>query len=68
MDQIDEKTKISLFAVLVSLPVLAGAVLWLSSVDALAKANKEKIEEIRPLVKETRDAVIRIEERLKGKK
>lgn len=39
---INDKTNISLFAVLCSLPFLVGAILWLASVDAKATAAVKK--------------------------
>lgn len=51
--KLDEKTTVSLFAVMCALPVLVGGVFWLSSIDAKAtQALKEtsKIEEIQKAV------------------
>lgn len=55
---IDEKSKISLFAVLCSLPVLVGGIIWLTTIDNKASANESKIEELTEMIRETHDTVI----------
>lgn len=62
---IDEKTKISLFAVMVSFPVFFGGILWLAAIDAKASVAKEQLDEVKPMVTEILTKVIRIEEQIK---
>lgn len=70
--QIDEKTNIPLFAVVVSLPFLVGAILWLSSVDSKATEAKDKLSNVQDLLSgvqdkltDIRERVIRIEDQVK---
>lgn len=65
---IDEKTSVSLFAVLCSLPFVVGAILWLSAVDQKASAANAKLDEmsnVKELIQDVRERVIRIEQRQK---
>lgn len=62
---IDERTRISLYAVACSLPFLIGAVLWMSSVASDASTAKNEVNSLKKLVLQTRDTVVRIEERVK---
>lgn len=72
---IDERTRIPLFAVLVSLPVFLGGILWLTAIDTKAsnaeasnQRQDEKIEESQKLLLDIRERVIRIEEKLDHEK
>ena len=42
MANIDDKTKISLFAVVCAVPFLVGAAVWMTEVDARASQTAEK--------------------------
>ncbi len=55
---IDERSKISLFAVLASLPVLVGGIIWLTTIDNKVNADEAKLEELTELIRETHDKVI----------
>jgi hypothetical protein len=61
---IDEKTNIPLFAVIIAVPFLVGAVLWLASVDSKASDAKEQINGIKEMLIDTHDRIIRIEEKV----
>ncbi len=72
MLNIDEKTRISFFAVLSALPFLIGGILWLTSVDAKASMSLQRSERTQQLLDkqmeilfDMRDSLIRIEEQLK---
>ena len=65
---IDEKTKISLFAVAVAIPFLVGGIIWLTTIETKASAAQNDLRDLRPVVEEIRDRVIRIEEQLKRRK
>lgn len=72
--KIDEKTSISLFAILGITPVLVGGVVWLSSLgfrdDALAETVKKveiKQKEIDSVISDVHARVIRIEEKVNYK-
>lgn len=66
MGDIDEKTKIPLFAVIGALliggPVLVGGIYWLSSIDQKASASQQELNGLKPMVKDIEDRVIRIEQ------
>lgn len=62
---INEKSSVSLFAVIVSLPFLVAVVIWLSGVASDAREAKEDVNNIRALVIDTHDKVILIEQQLK---
>ncbi len=62
---IDDKTKISLYAVLASIPFLIGGMIWLTSIEAKASAAQDELRNLRPLVEEIKERVIRIDESLK---
>lgn len=66
--QLDERTKIPLFAVLSALPFVVGGILWLSSIDAKASNSQDEVREMKKILIETHESVIRIEEYLKHKK
>ena len=65
---IDEKTKISLFAALASIPFLVGGIIWLSSIEQKASAAQNDMRDLKPVIEEIRDRVIRIEEQLKTRR
>lgn len=65
MVKIDDKTHISLYAVLASIPFIVGAIIWLASIDAKANAAQDELRELRPLIQDIRERTIRIEEKLK---
>lgn len=67
---INDRTKIPLFAVMASMPVLAGGLVWLSVIYFKADAAEQynikqdlKIETQMSLLLDIRDRVIRIEEK-----
>lgn len=65
--KLDERTTISIYAVLASLPFIIGAIFWLSSVDAKATKAAESSE----LIQDIHIKIIKIEkdvEYLKEKK
>lgn len=69
---IDDKTKISLFAVAVGLPTIIISAMWLAALSArsdqaLATSveNERRIEKQMDVLLEIKDRVIRIEEQLK---
>lgn len=55
--KLDDKTTISLWAVIASLPFIIGAIMWLSSVDAKATKAAESSE----LIQDVHVKVIKIE-------
>lgn len=59
---IDEKSRISFFAVLSSLPFVIAGIVWLTTIDNKASAANEELKGVRSLVLEVRERVIRIEE------
>lgn len=70
-NNIDSKTSVPLFAVLLSAPILLGGILWLTAIhETVAEATRinleqdAKLEKQMVLLQETHDAVIRIESRL----
>jgi hypothetical protein len=65
MSNIDEKTKIPLFAVLGSVPVVIGAVLWLTSIDAKATQAHEEMVGLKALTIDIRERQIRMEQMFK---
>ena len=65
MNEINEKTKVGLFAVLGSLPILVGGIIWLTTIDSKAAAAQEQIKGVVGLLMDVRERVIRIEERQK---
>lgn len=65
MAHIDEKTKISLFAVVCSVPFLIAGILWLASVDATAKSADEEVKALRPMIIKLLRGQARIEQKLK---
>lgn len=65
---IDEKTKISLFAVFVALPFIIGGVLWFTAVEQKASAAQSDVQSLKPLVEDILIRVIRIEEQLKTRR
>lgn len=74
-NNIDEQTRISLFAALGLLPIIAGGVFWLASVDARAQENQARTERIvakiikdGDLLLDIRDRLARIEEQLKQRR
>ena len=64
---IDQKTTVSLFAVIAALPFIIGALLWLSAVASDAKEAKAQTTDLKSLVLDVRERVIRIEEHQKQK-
>lgn len=68
---IDEKTKISLYAVFIAIPTVIGGILWLSAIYAsvaqatsVNAAQDVKIEQSRDLLIDIRERIIRIETKL----
>ena len=55
--KLDDKTTISLYAVLASLPFIVGAIMWLTSVDAKATKAAESSD----LIQDTHTKVIKME-------
>lgn len=55
--RLDDKTTVSLWAVVASLPFLVGAIFWLSSVDAKATKAAESSE----LIQDIHIKIIKIE-------
>ena len=64
----DEQTKVPLYAIAVCCPFLVAAIMWLASVDAKASAAASSSQEIRPMVNEILQRVIRLEEHLKQRR
>lgn len=62
MTILDDKTKVPLYAIAAALPFIIVGILWLSSVASDAKEAKSKAQELKVLVEDTHDRVIRIEE------
>lgn len=62
MANIDDKTKIPLYAVIIALPSLAGGILWLSSIDAKASSARDDLQGLKPLVIDIRERQIRLEQ------
>ncbi len=58
---IDDKTKISLYAVACSLPFLVGAILWLTSIDEKASAAQSELQSARVLLQKMDERLSRIE-------
>lgn len=70
---LSEKTRIPLFLVISAIPVFAGFMFWMSTIYLTASAANEvnvkqdqKIDDLRGLIIDVRDRVIRIEEGLKN--
>lgn len=59
---IDDKTRISLFAVICSLPFLVGGIIWLTSIDAKATQARDDIQGLKPLTIDIRERQIRLEQ------
>jgi hypothetical protein len=64
---IDERSKISFFAVICALPFIIGAILWLASIDAKASQASEETKSLKTLILDVRERVIRIESALEQK-
>lgn len=69
---ITEKTKVSLFAVVIAIPTFVGFVYWLAAISiSTAQATKmnevqdQKLDSQTLLIMDIRDRVIRIEEKVK---
>lgn len=62
---IDDRTKISLFAVICTLPFMVCAVAWLTSVDAKATQARDEIVGLRALSIDIRERQIRMEQMVK---
>lgn len=62
MVHLDEKTKVSLFAVLASLPFLVAAIIWIAGINTKAEAAQSEIDSLRPIVMMMKDTLIRIDE------
>lgn len=65
---IDNKAKVPLFAVFASLPFIVGFMLWLTSVASDASIAKSEVTDLKKLVLETRDTVVRIDQQLKDRR
>lgn len=61
-NEINEKTRVQLFAVIGALPFLIGGIIWLTTIDAKASTAEEKIKGVLELLIDVRERVIRIEE------
>lgn len=68
---INEQTRVPLFAVLASIPIIIGFIFWMSSLYASVSQaeitnNKQdvKIDQLYELLIDIRDRVIRIEEKI----
>lgn len=62
MGNIDDKTKIPLFAVIIAIPFVVGGIAWLTSIDAKATQAKEDLQGLKPLVIDIRERQIRLEQ------
>jgi hypothetical protein len=64
--KLDESTTVPLFAVIagvgVAIPLIIGGILWLSAIDAKASTASEDTKNIRALLTDVRERVIRIEQ------
>ena len=72
---ISDKTKVPLFAVLALTPIFFGAIFWLSYIyvslenaNAINVKQEDKIDDMRLLMIDVRDRLIRIESEVKYKK
>lgn len=72
---IDSKTNVPLFAVMGMVPVIVGGLLWLTHIDSKATTASEKavvaneeIKDVKVLVLDVRERLIRIEEHQKKAK
>lgn len=54
---IDERTKIPLFATLVTLPILAGVCLWAGALSTRVDADEARLDRIVTAIKEDRSAL-----------
>lgn len=71
---IDDKTKIPLFAVVAAMPIIFGGIFWMTIIyDGVVEATRVNIQQDQTLKEESKvlldiqERVIRIEERLKTK-
>lgn len=69
---IDEKTKVPLFAVLASIPILVGGIIWLTAIYAqvveatrINAVQDETLKDQGKILIDIQERVIRIEERVK---
>jgi hypothetical protein len=73
--EISDRTSIKLGMVLVSIPVLVTALLWIGSLNDKANANSSRLDRNEKVIETMREditiikgTVIRIDERLNGRK
>lgn len=62
---VDEKTRVPLFAVLGAIPFLVWGAIWIGTVDNKASASQVEIVGLKALLLDVRERVIRIEEQQK---
>lgn len=63
--EIDERTKIPLFAVLAAVPFIVGGLLWLTSIDSKASQANDRVSGVLEMLIDVRERTIRIEQQLK---
>ncbi len=61
---IDEKTRISLYAVATCVPFVFGGVLWLAAIDFKASAAESELKSTSTMLIEIRERLVRIEQKL----
>lgn len=61
---IDEKTRISLWAVIASVPIMVGGLLWLTAIDAKATAAKEDLSGVKVMMERQFERLQSIDSRL----
>jgi hypothetical protein len=59
---IDEKTRVSFFAVCCALPFVIGAIMWLTNVDAKATQARDEVMGLRALTIDIRERQVRMEQ------
>lgn len=64
---IDEKSRVSLFAVLSAIPFIVGGMIWLTTIDAKATTSQAELKGVREMLQDVRERVIRIEVQVKEK-
>lgn len=61
---IDEKTRISLYAVAACVPVLIGGIVWLTAIDAKASAASKDLDSSRKILETFESKLESIDNRL----
>jgi hypothetical protein len=61
---IDDKTQISLYAVIGCIPILVGGLIWLTNIDAKASAAQIDLQNTKELLKQALTKLEKIDSRL----